>query len=166
MTEKWRYNTRGSLQKDIINAWESSCVWVRACFMHTKLCKRGHWLAAGWHVMCQRWQTLWRNPLLCVLTAEKVTADLQDRGLSKTPSPSVPPQSRTDWSRNWFCLFIWPFCYMLKAYQIFTFTFTFMHLADAFIQSDLQCSAFKLQILHYISFKYSKYVSCTHTCWF
>ncbi len=28
-----------------------------------------------------------------------------------------------------------------------TFTFTFMHLADAFIQSDLQC----IQVIHFVS---------------
>ncbi len=35
-------------------------------------------------------------------------------------------------------------CYDGVAHRCFTFTFTFMHLADAFIQSDLQC----IQAIH------------------
>ncbi len=31
------------------------------------------------------------------------------------------------------------FCTVCHMYSLFTFTFTFMHLADAFIQSDLHC---------------------------
>ncbi len=37
----------------------------------------------------------------------------------------------------------------LKLYiftEVYTFTFTFMHLADAFIQSDLQC----IQVIHFL----------------
>ncbi len=35
----------------------------------------------------------------------------------------------------------------LSSYSGYTFTFTFMHLADAFIQSDLQC----IQAIHFLS---------------
>ncbi len=34
-----------------------------------------------------------------------------------------------------------------ETYSTFTFMFTFMHLADAFIQSDLQC----IQTMHFVS---------------
>ncbi len=42
------------------------------------------------------------------------------------------------------------------------FTFTFMHLADTFIQSNLQC----FQVIHFMSVcQYCQYkCSCTHTC--
>ncbi len=32
-----------------------------------------------------------------------------------------------------------------------TFTFTFMHLADAFIQSDLHCIQVTVTVLHFLS---------------
>ncbi len=35
----------------------------------------------------------------------------------------------------------------LHGFKLFVFTFTFMHLADAFIKSDLQC----IQVIHLYS---------------
>ncbi len=37
--------------------------------------------------------------------------------------------------------------HLFSEFNMFTFTFTFMHLADAFIQSDLHC----IQAIHFIS---------------